>query len=105
MNLNMASLLIISHRRNLGNLVCLEGIITKCSLVRPKVVKSVHFCPATGKTMERVYSDLTSVDAYPSTAAYPTQVTSSILLVSVPLLWMDVIRAVFLVSDCNTAAG
>jgi len=61
------------NARNLGNLVCLEGIITKCSLVRPKVVKSVHFCPATGKTMERVYSDLTSVDAYPSTAAYPTQ--------------------------------
>merc|ERR1711970_1370247 len=59
--------------RNLGNLVCLEGIITKCSLVRPKVVKSVHFCPATGKTLERVYSDLTSFDAYPSTAAYPTQ--------------------------------
>jgi len=59
--------------RNLGNLVCLEGIVTKCSLVRPKVVKSVHFCPATGKTMERQYSDLTSFDAYPSTAAYPTQ--------------------------------
>jgi len=59
--------------RHLGNLVCLEGIITKCSLVRPKVVKSVHFCPATGKTMERVYTDLTSFDAYPSTAAYPTQ--------------------------------
>jgi len=59
--------------RHLGNLVCLEGIITKCSLVRPKVVKSVHFCPATGKTLERVYSDLTSFDAYPSTAAYPTQ--------------------------------
>merc|ERR1719260_54414 len=61
------------NARNLGNLVCLEGIITKCSLVRPKVVKSVHFCPATGKTLERVYSDLTSFDAYPSTAAYPTQ--------------------------------
>jgi len=59
--------------RNLGNLVCLEGIVTKCSLVRPKVVKSVHFCPATGKTMERAYTDLTSFDAYPSTAAYPTQ--------------------------------
>jgi len=58
--------------RHLGNLVCLEGIITKCSLVRPKVVKSVHFCPATGKTLERAYSDLTSFDAYPSTAAYPT---------------------------------
>jgi len=59
--------------RHLSNLVCLEGIITKCSLVRPKVVKSVHFCPATGKTLERAYTDLTSFEAYPSTAAYPTQ--------------------------------
>lgn len=57
----------------LGSLVCLEGIVTKCSMVRPKVVKSVHYCPATGKTMERTYTDLTSLDAYPSTAAYPTQ--------------------------------
>merc|ERR1719419_1115709 len=61
------------NSRNLGNLVCLEGIITKCSLVRPKVVKSVHYCPATNKTMERTYTDLTSFDAFPSTAAYPTQ--------------------------------
>ena len=59
--------------KNLGNLVCLEGIITKCSLVRPKVVKSVHYCPATAKTMERSYTDMTSFDAFPSTAAYPTQ--------------------------------
>jgi len=58
---------------HLGNLVCLEGIITKCSLVRPKVVKSVHYCEATGKTLERTYTDLTSFEAYPSTAAYPTQ--------------------------------
>jgi len=57
----------------LGNLVCLEGIVTRGSQVRPKVVKSVHFCPATGKTTERTYSDLTSLDAYPTTAAYPTQ--------------------------------
>ena len=41
--------------------------------MRPKVVKSVHFCPATGKTLERQYTDLTSFEAYPSTAAYPTQ--------------------------------
>jgi len=61
------------NSRNLGNLVCLEGIVTKCSLVRPKVVKSVHYCPATSKTMERTYTDLTSFDAFPSTAAYPTQ--------------------------------
>jgi len=57
---------------HLGNLVCLEGIVTKCSLVRPKVVKSVHFCPATGKTLERTYTDLTSLEAYPSSVAYPT---------------------------------
>ncbi len=37
------------------------------------MVKSVHFCPATGKTLERQYTDLTSFEAYPSTAAYPTQ--------------------------------
>ena len=36
------------------------------SLVRPKVVKSVHFCPATGKTIERRYTDMTSLDAFPS---------------------------------------
>jgi len=57
----------------LGNLVCLEGIVTKCSQVHPKVCKSVHYCPATGKTLERTYTDLTSLDAYPSSAAYPTQ--------------------------------
>jgi hypothetical protein len=27
------------------------------------------------KTMERTYTDLTSLDAYPSTAVYPTQVS------------------------------
>eukprot|EP00118_Oscarella_pearsei_P026564 m.310097 g.310097 ORF g.310097 m.310097 type:complete len:793 (+) comp49537_c0_seq1:35-2413(+) len=59
--------------RYLGSLVCVEGIVTKCSLIRPKVVKSVHFCPATKKTMERRYTDLTSLDAFPSTSAYPTK--------------------------------
>jgi len=59
--------------KNLGNLVCVEGIVTKCSLVRPKVVRSVHYCPATQKTLERRYTDLTSYDAYPSSAVYPTK--------------------------------
>ncbi|XP_041466825.1 zygotic DNA replication licensing factor mcm3-like [Lytechinus variegatus] len=57
----------------LGNLVCVEGIVTKCSLVRPKVVRSVHYCPATRKTMERKYTDLTSLDAFPSSSVYPTK--------------------------------
>nr|XP_057928171.1 DNA replication licensing factor MCM3 [Doryrhamphus excisus] len=59
--------------RLLGSMVCVEGIITKCSLVRPKVVRSVHFCPATNKTMERKYTDMTSLDAFPSSAIYPTK--------------------------------
>ncbi|CAH1247849.1 MCM3 [Branchiostoma lanceolatum] len=57
----------------LGNLVCVEGIVTKCSLVRTKVVRSVHYCPATKKTIERRYTDLTSLDAFPSSAVYPTK--------------------------------
>ncbi|KAG7309765.1 MCM DNA helicase complex subunit [Plutella xylostella] len=59
--------------RYLGNLICVEGIVTRVSLVRPKVVRSVHYCPATKKVMERKYTDLTSFDAFPTTAIYPTK--------------------------------
>uniref|UniRef100_A0A4W4EH97 DNA replication licensing factor MCM3 n=1 Tax=Electrophorus electricus TaxID=8005 RepID=A0A4W4EH97_ELEEL len=59
--------------RLLGSVVCVEGIVTKCSLVRPKVVRSVHYCPATKKTLERRYTDMTSLDAFPSSAIYPTK--------------------------------
>uniref|UniRef100_A0A8C3ANS0 DNA replication licensing factor MCM3 n=1 Tax=Cyclopterus lumpus TaxID=8103 RepID=A0A8C3ANS0_CYCLU len=59
--------------RLLGSMVCVEGIITKCSLVRPKVVRSVHYCPATKKTIERKYTDMTSLDAFPTSAIYPTK--------------------------------
>lgn len=59
--------------RLLGGVVCLEGIVTKCSLVRPKVVRSVHYCPATKKTVERKYTDMTSLEAFPSSALYPTK--------------------------------
>ncbi|XP_067901738.1 zygotic DNA replication licensing factor mcm3-like [Heterodontus francisci] len=57
----------------LSNVVCVEGIVIKCSLVRPKVVRSVHYCPATKKTIERKYTDMTSLEAFPSTAIYPTK--------------------------------
>ena len=59
--------------RFLGQIVCLEGIVTKCSLVRPKVVKSVHFCPATKKFTERAYSDNTSYEGVTSSSVYPTK--------------------------------
>lgn len=54
-------------------MVCVEGIVTKVSLVRPKVVRSVHYCPETKKVIERKYTDLTSLEAVPSSAAYPTK--------------------------------
>ncbi|XP_075454704.1 DNA replication licensing factor MCM3 isoform X2 [Ascaphus truei] len=59
--------------RCLSCIVCVEGIVTKCSLVRPKVVRSVHYCPATKKTIERKYTDMTSLEAFPSSAVYPTK--------------------------------
>nr|CAD2158540.1 unnamed protein product [Meloidogyne enterolobii] len=57
----------------LGNLVCCEGIVTRCSLVRPKIVKSSHFCPATKKIMEKKYTDFTSYEAIPTSNAYPKE--------------------------------
>lgn len=57
----------------LGNLVCVEGIVTKVSLIHPKVVRSVHYCPVTRKVLERKYTDLTSFEAVPSSAVYPTK--------------------------------
>lgn len=66
-------LFILGNNRFLGNLVCVEGIVTKVSLVRPKVVRSVHFCPETKKVMERKYTDLTSFEAVPSSSVYPTK--------------------------------
>ncbi|KAL3209408.1 hypothetical protein MRX96_052374 [Rhipicephalus microplus] len=44
------------HASYLGGVVCVEGIVTKCSLVRPKVMHSVHYCPATQKTLERHFT-------------------------------------------------
>jgi DNA replication licensing factor MCM3 len=36
-------------------------------------VRSVHYCPATKKTMERRYADITSFDVIPSVNMYPTK--------------------------------
>lgn len=57
----------------LGRMISLEGIITRCSLVRPKMLKSIHYCPETGNFHERVYRDATSSNssAPPTTALLP----------------------------------
>ncbi|CAO2842215.1 unnamed protein product [Amaranthus hypochondriacus] len=66
----------------IGSMVCVEGIITKCSLVRPKVVKSVHFCPITGKFTSREYRDITSTTGLPTGSVYPTRDENGNLLVT-----------------------
>ncbi|XP_055356208.1 zygotic DNA replication licensing factor mcm3-like [Paramacrobiotus metropolitanus] len=57
----------------LGGIVCVEGIVTKCTIVRPKIVRSVHYAPKTGKTIERRYTDLMSGGDATSRMAYPTK--------------------------------
>ncbi|KJE90589.1 DNA replication licensing factor MCM3, variant [Capsaspora owczarzaki ATCC 30864] len=53
-----------------GHLVCIEGIVTKCSLVRPKLVRSVHYCPATKHTLTKEYRDATSFNGLPTGGTY-----------------------------------
>lgn len=46
----------------LNKMVVVEGIVTKCSNVRPKLVKSVQYCPATLKYSSKEYRDNTALD-------------------------------------------
>jgi DNA replication licensing factor MCM3 len=58
----------------LNRMVCLEGIVTKCSLVRPKVVKSVHWNENKQMFHFREYRDQTMSASKPgSTSVYPTE--------------------------------
>ena len=57
----------------LGKLVQVRGIVTRCTLVRPKMVKSVHYCPATGGSTSREYRDVTSNRGLPTPTVYPTR--------------------------------
>ncbi|CAL5427500.1 unnamed protein product [Camellia sinensis] len=66
----------------IGSMICVEGIVTKCSLVRPKVVRSVHFCPATKAFTNREYRDITSNMGLPTGSVYPTRDETGNLLVT-----------------------
>ncbi|EGT39231.1 hypothetical protein CAEBREN_12704 [Caenorhabditis brenneri] len=57
----------------LGNLVCCEGIVTKCSSVRQKLLTSVHYCPATNKVLEKKFADFTMLDTIVTNNTYPTE--------------------------------
>jgi len=58
---------------HLSKMVSLEAIVTRCSLVRPKMVKSVHFCPATNRFTSREYRDGTSSSHLPPTSSITPQ--------------------------------
>ncbi|GLC36964.1 hypothetical protein PLESTB_000173500 [Pleodorina starrii] len=55
----------------LNQLVCVFGIVTKCSLVRPKLVTSVHYSEATKEYTTQQYRDVTSLRGAPTNTAYP----------------------------------
>ena len=56
---------------HISKLVRVEGIVTKCSLVRPKIVKSVHYCEKTGQFTTKEFRDVTSTSGQPTGAVYP----------------------------------
>jgi DNA replication licensing factor MCM3 len=59
---------------HLNHMVALEGIVTKCSLVRPKVIKSVHYSENDEKFLFREYRDQTmSMNGAASSSVYPTE--------------------------------
>jgi DNA replication licensing factor MCM3 len=58
----------------LSKMVSMEGIITKASLVRPKIIKSVHYNEAKNFFFSRNYSDqTTSFNPITTPAIYPTE--------------------------------
>ncbi|KAL5348442.1 MCM DNA helicase complex subunit [Pseudogymnoascus australis] len=59
---------------HLNKMVSLEGIVTKCSLVRPKIVKSVHHNEKLDKMHFRTYQDQTMTMGQASTSSvYPQE--------------------------------
>ncbi|GAD92736.1 DNA replication licensing factor mcm3 [Paecilomyces variotii No. 5] len=57
---------------HLNRMISLEGIVTKCSLVRPKVIQSVHYSEKKDRFLARKYRDqtmtasgATSLNVYP----------------------------------------
>ncbi|EEH16360.2 hypothetical protein PABG_06447 [Paracoccidioides brasiliensis Pb03] len=44
---------------HLNRLISLEGIVTKCSLVRPKIIRSVHYSEKKEEFLMRTYQDQT----------------------------------------------
>lgn len=56
----------------ISKLICVEGIVTKASLVNPKLVMSVSYCAETNKWLTREYYDATDLGKTPTETTVPT---------------------------------
>ncbi|KAJ4476585.1 MCM2/3/5 family-domain-containing protein [Lentinula aciculospora] len=62
------------HSAHLSKVISLEGIVTRCSLVRPKMMSSTHYCPETRMFWEKSYDDATTSYSHTvPTSALPPQ--------------------------------
>lgn len=59
---------------HISKMVSVEGIVTRASLVRPKIIRSVHYAEETNRFYARDYRDqTTSFDPISTPAIYPTE--------------------------------
>ncbi|PJF18525.1 DNA helicase [Paramicrosporidium saccamoebae] len=56
----------------LSHMVCLDGIVTSCSLVRPKLLRSVHYSEPRKAFLMREYWDATMLGGGVTALNYPT---------------------------------
>lgn len=59
--------------KHLNYMVSIEGIVTRCSLIRPKVVKSVHYNEKMDKFHFREYQDQTMTSGQTTSSVYPRE--------------------------------
>jgi DNA replication licensing factor MCM3 len=59
--------------QHLNSMVSIEGIVTRCSLIRPKVVKSVHYNEARNIFHFREYRDQTMTNGVTTSSVYPQE--------------------------------
>ncbi|KAM4064771.1 MCM2/3/5 family protein [Hirsutella rhossiliensis] len=58
---------------HLNHMVSIEGIVTRCSLIRPKVVRSVHYNEIKDKFHFREYQDQTMTNGVTTSSVYPRE--------------------------------
>lgn len=57
----------------LNQMVSIEGIVTRCSLIRPKIVKSIHYNEQENKFHFREYRDQTMTNGVTTNSVYPQE--------------------------------